>query len=554
MSLKGNSPEERVWNFLKDKGLSNYACAGFLGNFYAESGVIFNRVEILCLNRLKQIGKTYTNETYTQAVDDGTISRSEFLNPIAGLRYGYGLYQLTYESRKAGLYDLCKKRGVSIADEQATLDYLWKELNGDYSSVLSAVKNATNVKDATTIVLEKFEQPPDSLSLIMQRTKYAQTYYDKYATTTSSQTSSTSTSTNSTVTKSSAINEFIAIAENEVGYLEKASNSQLDDKTANAGSANYTKYWRDVYPSYQGQAWCACFVSWCLMKAFGKDIAEKLLKHWPYVYCPTMASLFTLNANPTVGDIVIFYRNGTFAHTGIVTSVNGDQFNTIEGNTSSSSEVVANGGGVYKKSYYNSNLPMTKFCTLDWSVVTNINTMTFTSSSTSTSTVTQNSKKYIIKGDTGDAVKELQKMLISLGYSCGDAGADGEFGELTEKALKQFQSDNGLEVDGIYGTLSKAKMTSLVSSSSKSGFATTSANDIDTATHFDANIAGTYKPITSVWLRKGAGKNKSAIKVLNENDTFRCYGYYSFDGSNPWYYGVCGSQLGFVSSKYISKI
>lgn len=107
------------------------------------------------------------------------------------------------------------------------------------------------------------------------------------------------------------------------------------------------------------------------MKAFGLDAAKKLLKHWPYVYCPTMANLFTLNANPKVGDIVIFYRGGTFAHTGIVIAVNGDQFTTIEGNTSSGSSIIPNGGAVCMKSYYNSQLPGTKFCTPDWSIVSN---------------------------------------------------------------------------------------------------------------------------------------------------------------------------------------
>lgn len=171
-----------------------------------------------------------------------------------------------------------------------------------------------------------------------------------------------------------AINALIKIAEAEIGYLEKKSNSQLDSKTANAGSANYTKYWRDVYPSYQAQPWCAAFVSWCFEKAFGLETAKKLLKHWPYTYCPTLGDLFTKNANPKVGDIVIFFRGGEFAHTGIVTAVSGDRFETIEGNTSGASGIVDNGGGVCKKSYYNSQLPGTKFCTPDYSIVKNTNT------------------------------------------------------------------------------------------------------------------------------------------------------------------------------------
>ena len=98
------------------------------------------------------------------------------------------------------------------------------------------------------------------------------------------------------------------------------------------------------------------------MKALGQARAKELLKHWPYVYCPTMKGLFTLNANPKVGDIVIFWRNNVFAHTGIVIAVDGDKFTTIEGNTSGASGVVDNGGGVCQKQYYNSKLPGTKFC------------------------------------------------------------------------------------------------------------------------------------------------------------------------------------------------
>lgn len=210
------------------------------------------------------------------------------------------------------------------------------------------------------------------------------------------------------MTKDEAIQAFISIAKNEVGYLEKASNSQLDSKTGNAGSKNYTKYWRDVYPQYQAQAWCACFVSWCLMQLCGKEIATKMLKHWPFVYCPTLGNLHTKNANPKVGDIVLFYRNGTFAHTGIVTKVSGDQFWTIEGNASTAAGITPNGGGVVKKTYYNSQLPGTKFVTLDWSLVTSINssnssTSTNTSTSTSTSTSLNESVKW-----TGTTTSKLK--------------------------------------------------------------------------------------------------------------------------------------------------
>ena len=54
-------------------------------------------------------------------------------------------------------------------------------------------------------------------------------------------------------------------------------------------------------------------------------------------------------------------------------------------------------------------------------------------------------------GMTGDDVKELQTMLISLGYDCGVWGADGEFGDATEQAVERFQTAHGCMVDGEVG-------------------------------------------------------------------------------------------------------
>lgn len=170
-----------------------------------------------------------------------------------------------------------------------------------------------------------------------------------------------------TMTASKVIQIVLNIARNEVGYLEKNSNSQLDSKTANAGYNNYTKYWRDIKPDYQTEPWCAAFVTWVLVQAFGKEVTKKLLRHYPYVYCPTLGSLFTKYANPKVGDIVIFYRHGEFAHTGFVTKVSGNYFWTIEGNTSGGSTIIENGGGVCEKGAYNNNdLIGTKFIRIDW--------------------------------------------------------------------------------------------------------------------------------------------------------------------------------------------
>ena len=243
-----------------------------------------------------------------------------------------------------------------------------------------------------------------------------------------------------------AIKKVILIAKNEIGYLEKKSNSQLDSKTANAGSNNYTKYWRDIKPSYQGQPWCACFVSWCFMKAFGLNKAKKLLKHWPYVYCPTMSGLFTLNANPKVGDIVIFKHNGTFTHTGLVTAVVGDRFYTIEGNTSGASGIIANGGGVCAKSYLNSQMPGTKFCTPDWKIVNR------TSTNTSTGGKYMFEAKTVVAGSTGLSVLLLQEILVARKFKGKDGKElelDRSAGTNTIYALNAYKKSRGMKQDGI---------------------------------------------------------------------------------------------------------
>ena len=68
-------------------------------------------------------------------------------------------------------------------------------------------------------------------------------------------------------------------------------------------------------------------------------------------------------------------------------------------------------------------------------------------------------RDYLMIGDSGEAVKVMQNMLIVCGYSCGVYGADGEFGGDTETALKKFQKAAGLDVDGLYGPKSKAALT-----------------------------------------------------------------------------------------------
>lgn len=58
----------------------------------------------------------------------------------------------------------------------------------------------------------------------------------------------------------------------------------------------------------------------------------------------------------------------------------------------------------------------------------------------------------------GDYVLILQRALIAKGYDLGRYGADGVFGPLTLKRVKEFQKDNGLVVDGIVGPKTWSKL------------------------------------------------------------------------------------------------
>lgn len=64
------------------------------------------------------------------------------------------------------------------------------------------------------------------------------------------------------------------------------------------------------------------------------------------------------------------------------------------------------------------------------------------------------------KGDKNQYVREMQTLLKNYGYDLGSSGVDGSFGPATLTALKKFQKDVGLEVDGSCGPLTWAKLLS----------------------------------------------------------------------------------------------
>lgn len=357
--------EEKIWKFLKSKGFTDFGVAGLMGNLYAESGL-----SPINLQNSYEKKLNFTDQSYTQAVDNG--SYTNFVKDAAG----YGLAQWTYWSRKQNLLNYARSIGKSIGDLDMQLEFLCKELSG-YSAVWKTLQSATSVFEASNAVLLQYERPANQSEAVQnKRASYGQAYYDEFAQST----------TKEGVGSLTAIERLIATANAEEGYLEKATNAQLDSKTANAGSNNWTKYARDldnignIYNGKKnGYAWCDVFVDWCFIKTFGVDLAMRLLCQ-PYggagAGCTYSVQYYKQKdqfhkSNPQAGDQIFFTNDGgkTSYHTGLVIAVGNGKVYTIEGNTSSAPGVVPNGGCVRTKSY---NLTATYICGYgrpDWSLV-----------------------------------------------------------------------------------------------------------------------------------------------------------------------------------------
>lgn len=271
--------------------------------------------------------------------------------------------------------------------------------------------------------------------------------------------------------------KLVAIAEAEVGYLEKKSNADLDSKTGNAGSKNYTKYARDLHNAgyYQanknGYEWCEVFNDWCHWIASGKDakLAQDVIyqKGLYGAGCVWSAKCYRdagrFYSTPKVGDQIYFGTKGNETHTGIVYKVDGSKVYTIEGNTSGASGVIANGGGVCKKSYSLSYDKIVGYGRPNYEVETVKPTETYSlkqfikdvqkatgavvdgiaGPETISKTVTLSASK----NRTHAAVRPVQKRLYALGYT-QVGNADGVAGPKFTAAVTAFQEDNRCWVDG----------------------------------------------------------------------------------------------------------
>ena len=369
--------EGYIWKFLWERLGNTFAAAGLMGNLYAESGLNPQNLE----NKY-EIRLGFTDKGYTQAVDSGIYD--EFVADSAG----YGLAQWTHKARKQKLLDFAKEQGTSIGDPNMQLEFLWRELSS-YKSVMRSLLAATSVQEASDLILTKYEMPANqSDSVKAKRAAYGQKYYDKFAASPGKETPGEKKE----IPMFYDPNKVIQAALNEVGYLEKKDKTSLDDKTANAGTLNYTKYARDLddLGFYNGKkngvAWCDVFIDWCFVQAYGLEAAAKLTYQTPGkancgAGCRYSRDYYKKNGRlfdkPEPGDQVFFYpKDGiggsSIQHTGLVYDVDDEYLYTVEGNTNGANGVIANGGGVCQKKYKLTYNRLAGFGRPDWSLLNDV--------------------------------------------------------------------------------------------------------------------------------------------------------------------------------------
>lgn len=163
-------PAELIWDFLKSKGLNDFAVAGIMGNLQAESG-------LSSINLQNNYEKKFrlNDIQYTNAVDNG-----EYTNFVKD-KAGYGLAQWTYWSRKENLLNFAKEKNTSIGDLKMQLEFLWKEFSAN-KKLITLFKAASSVRIASDIMLKEFERPADMGTKVQEiRALYGMKFYNRFA-------------------------------------------------------------------------------------------------------------------------------------------------------------------------------------------------------------------------------------------------------------------------------------------------------------------------------------------------------------------------------------
>lgn len=460
-----------IYNACRAAGMTHAGAIGLLGNLQGEASD-FDPMSVEGMSNpnsfLRRMG--LTEDEYTRRANAGepTFNGKYFIKDSTG----YGIAQWTWWERKKNLLDFAKSRGTSVGNLDTQIAFMLKEMQMQYTPTWKVVSTTNSIAKAVEICVTNYEKPDKQGEAIQRRTGYANTWAKLIPDGGMAEPEKPDAPAPKIDGDVFDRRKVIALALSEVGSIEKRNELMLDDKTANAGSANYTKYARDLDAigdfyngKKQGYAWCDVFVDWLMVKCFGEEAALKLLCAKPKSsgagctyslnYYIAAGQFHKRGEKPEVGDQIFFGSVGNSNHTGIVYKVDDTTVYTVEGNTSGADGVVPNGGAVCKKSYLRSYSGIAGYGrpayndgfagdTVDAEPVAPT-----PEPETPAKTNPVFDPPELKTGDKGSAVKKLQHLLIDSGYSVGPDGADGEFGPRTEKAVKLAQKKAGRDMTGI---------------------------------------------------------------------------------------------------------
>ena len=161
-SIVINETSRKIWDFLISR----------IGNPYGVSAVMGNLMAECSMNPECATGKNKTEE-YTRDANTGKV---DFIHDGVA----YGIVQWCYWSRKQGLLECAKAKGVSVGDIFIQLNYMWDELQKN-KTVIEAVKNANDIRTASDVFMLRYERPATQTEAMKKRrAEYGQKYYDYY--------------------------------------------------------------------------------------------------------------------------------------------------------------------------------------------------------------------------------------------------------------------------------------------------------------------------------------------------------------------------------------
>ena len=447
--------EKEIFQECVRLGMTQAGAAGCTANILHESSGRPDNVEDRC---------PVSDAEYTRGVDDG--SYADFVTD----RYGYGLCQWTLPSRKEALLRYAREHGVSISDADMQFQFLAREMRKDYAYVWSILTTTASPYTAGYEMCKRFERPQNIEASSVARGEKAKEIYERCKETGGK-------------TVGYDKQKLIDWGYSQLGYHEKASNSQLDDFTANAGDQNWTKYaaYLDALGDfYNGPKngpyglWCDIWYDCGMVQCYGRAAAQFLLCQ-PDKSCGAGCSFSAAYYNakgqfyktgPQTGDQIFFGSSWqNIWHTGLVVEVGGGYVTTIEGNSSDQVQkcrYAVNDSRIwgYGRPAWNANGPA---ATDDAQTPADggneeIPDPIEVPDTGSAQRMCSPRLPMLRKGDTGGAVYALQRQLLAMGLPCGcdknwrgEETPDGDFGPTTEKSVMKLQGINDLAEDGIVG-------------------------------------------------------------------------------------------------------